>query len=92
MAAGELPEAPDPLDDRDLRGLAAPALVVAGEHDMPDFHAGADAWAAELPDARRVTMPDAGHLAPLEQPEAFGELLLGFLREVAARAQPPGPS
>jgi pimeloyl-ACP methyl ester carboxylesterase len=50
-------------------------VIAVGEHDMPDFHAAADEWAAELPDARRVTIAGAGHLAPLEQPEAFRELL-----------------
>jgi len=81
LAAGEPEEAPDPLEGRELGEV--PALIVVGEHDMPDFHAGAEAWAAELPGARRVTMAGAGHLAPLEQPEAFRELLAGFLKELA---------
>jgi pimeloyl-ACP methyl ester carboxylesterase len=74
MAAGEPEEAPDPLEGRRLEPV--PAVVVVGEHDMPDFHAAAEEWAAELPDARRVTIAGAGHLAPLEQPEAFRELLV----------------
>jgi pimeloyl-ACP methyl ester carboxylesterase len=78
MAGGEPEEAPDPLEGRELQ---VPALIGVGEQDMPDFHAAADAWAAELPDAGRVTIAGAGHLAPLEQPEAFRELLVRFLRE-----------
>jgi pimeloyl-ACP methyl ester carboxylesterase len=73
LAAGEPEEAPDPLEGRRLEPL--PVVIAVGEHDMPDFHAAADEWAAELPDARRVTIAGAGHLAPLEQPEAFRELL-----------------
>jgi pimeloyl-ACP methyl ester carboxylesterase len=73
MAAGEPEEAPDPLEGRRLEPV--PAVIAVGEHDMPDFHAAAEAWGAELPHARRVTIAGAGHLAPLEQPEAFRELL-----------------
>jgi 3-oxoadipate enol-lactonase len=81
LAAGDVEEAPDPLEGRRLPPL--PAVIAVGEHDMPDFHAAAEAWSAELPDARRVTIAGAGHLAPLEQPEVFRELLVGFLRELA---------
>jgi pimeloyl-ACP methyl ester carboxylesterase len=82
LAAGEAEEAPDPLDGRRLEPV--PTVIAVGEHEMPDFPAAAEAWAAELPEARRVTIAGAGHLAPLEQPEAFRALLVGFLREVAA--------
>jgi len=80
MAAGEPEEAPDPLEGRELH---VPALIAVGEHDMPDFHAAAEAWAAELPGARRVAIAGAGHLAPLEQPRAFREVLLDVLRAAA---------
>lgn len=75
------PEGEDPLED-DLRALArveAPALIIVGEHDMVDFHLAAEALADALPDARRVTLAGAGHLAPLEQALEFRELLLSFL-------------
>ena len=82
LAAPEPREGPDPLEDdpKLLRTLQMPALVLAGEHDMADFHLSADVLAAELPNARRETIPGAGHLAPLETPEAFRELVLGFVR------------
>jgi pimeloyl-ACP methyl ester carboxylesterase len=35
--------------------------------------------AAKLPDARHRVIPGVGHLAPLEAPEAFRELVLGFV-------------
>jgi pimeloyl-ACP methyl ester carboxylesterase len=85
-AAGAVTEAWDPIkqDPRALRRLAIRALVAAGELDMPDFRFGAETLEQSLRHARRVVIADAGHLAPLEQPEAFRELLLGFLRESAA--------
>jgi 3-oxoadipate enol-lactonase len=35
--------------------------------------------AEALPNARLAIIPDAGHLAPLENPEAANEAMLGFL-------------
>jgi pimeloyl-ACP methyl ester carboxylesterase len=74
-------EAPDPLE-RDPAATAridVPTLVAAGERDVPDFRAGAERLAQALPHARRELIAGAGHLAPLETPERFRELLLAFL-------------
>lgn len=78
-SAPEVPEAPDPLDQTGLTEIAVPALVAAGERDMPDFRDGARRMADQLPSAVHVEIPSAGHLAPLETLEAFRELLLGFV-------------
>jgi pimeloyl-ACP methyl ester carboxylesterase len=75
-AAGDVEEAPDPLDTG-VPHLDVPVLVAAGEHDMPDFRSGS--FAASL-GAPLELIPGAGHLAPLETPEAFRALLLRFLR------------
>ncbi len=79
------PDAPEPLDDDlgALAAIAAPALIAVGEHDMRDFHAAADAFARALPNASRTVISGAGHLAPLEQPDAFRDLLLDFLSSTA---------
>jgi pimeloyl-ACP methyl ester carboxylesterase len=75
QTAGEEPEeGPDPLATTDVPTV--PTILAVGEHDMPDFARAADEWAAALPHARRVTIPGAGHLAPLEQPQAFRQLVL----------------
>jgi pimeloyl-ACP methyl ester carboxylesterase len=81
LQAHGAPEGVDPLGD-DLAALAvvtAPAIVAVGEHDKPDFHLAADALAAALPNASKSVIADAGHLAPLEQPVAFRELLLSLV-------------
>jgi pimeloyl-ACP methyl ester carboxylesterase len=85
-AAGSLTEAEDPLEaDPDALGrIATPALVAAGELDFADFLVGAETLASELPHSRHVVMPGAGHLAPLDQPERFRELLLDFLADTSA--------
>jgi pimeloyl-ACP methyl ester carboxylesterase len=87
---GELPEAPDPLaDGPDALGrLTMPVLLAVGEHDMSDFHQAVAVLAAILPHARREVIPGAGHLAPLEQPAAFVELLLDFLADHGEQTLP----
>jgi 3-oxoadipate enol-lactonase len=83
-ALGDPPttEAPDPVEEHPeaLARLSVPALVAAGEHDKRDFRQGAEAMARTLPRARHAVIEGAGHLAPLETPEAFRELVLAFLR------------
>jgi pimeloyl-ACP methyl ester carboxylesterase len=61
-----------------LPGLGVPALVLVGERDEGYLRA-AEVMAAKLPRARKVVLPRAGHVANLEETEAFNEVLLGFL-------------
>jgi 3-oxoadipate enol-lactonase len=78
--AGEVTETPDPAESLDaLRRIDVPALVAAGERDMHDFVEGAEAIASAITGARYELIAGAGHLAPLETPEAFRSLLLEFL-------------
>ena len=81
LAAPEPSEAPDPVEEHPevLERLAVRTLTAAGEHDMPDFIEGAQQLAQTLPDAGYATIAGAGHLAPLETPEAFERLLREFL-------------
>lgn len=64
-----------------LSEIRAPALVVVGEFDIPDFRLIAGLLTENLPNVRRLVMPDCGHVPPLEQPDAFNEALIAFLRE-----------
>jgi 3-oxoadipate enol-lactonase len=59
--------------------IAAPTLVVVGEQDIPDCLAMADRLAREIPGARKAVLPDVGHMANMEAPEQFNEILLSFL-------------
>jgi 3-oxoadipate enol-lactonase len=79
-------QAPDvPPDHERLGEIQAPTLVVVGEHDLPDFQQIADLLAAGIPGARKAVIPGAGHLAPMERPEAFAAELRRFHQEVSAR-------
>jgi len=79
--ASSATEAPDPAEQRPeaLARLRVPALVAAGKLDKRDFRQGAEEMARTLPDSRHAVIEGAGHLAPLETPEAFRELVLAFL-------------
>lgn len=61
-----------------LGEIAAPALVVAGAHDLADFRAIADRLATGIPGARKVVL-DTAHLPGLERPEELNRLVLDFL-------------
>src|SRR5262249_2191719 len=65
---------PDRLDE-----LGMPALVAVGELDLNDFRLGAESLAARLGKAPATIIGGAGHLAPLERPDEFDRLLIGFL-------------
>jgi 3-oxoadipate enol-lactonase len=79
--AEDITEAADPVEDRPdvLKELAMPALVMVGEHDKPDFRKGAEILTDLLPNAHLEIIEGAGHLAPLETPDEFRQLLLSFL-------------
>jgi pimeloyl-ACP methyl ester carboxylesterase len=75
-------EAPDPVEQSPdgLAQLDVPALAVVGEHDKRDFRESAELLARTLPRGRHAVIEGAGHLAPLEAPQAFRELVVDFLR------------
>jgi pimeloyl-ACP methyl ester carboxylesterase len=74
-----------------LHEIAAPALVLVGEMDIPDFHLIADILGENLPHARKLVLPDCGHVLPLEQPDTFNETLIAFLRDPHAHPEPVEP-
>lgn len=53
---------------RDLPRLTCPVLLVAGALSPPVAHRILDVIAARRPAARRLTLPAAGHMAPLTHP------------------------
>lgn len=53
-----------------LATLEASTHVFVGEHDRPDFRAIAETLATHVPAVRLLVVPGAGHLLPLEAPEA----------------------
>jgi pimeloyl-ACP methyl ester carboxylesterase len=62
-----------------LGSFTLPSMVVSAEYDMaiPPEHS--EVFAKLLPDATLRIIPGAGHMANLENPEAFNQALLEFL-------------
>lgn len=87
---GQTPPGPDPLelDPGALGRLELPVLVLCGDREMMDFREAAERLAQSIPGARREVIPGAGHLAPMERPKAFRELLVAFLEEPRAPGVP----
>ena len=67
-----------------LAEVRAPTLVMVGELDIPDFQIIAEVLAGNIAGARLQVIADSGHIAPLEQPQAFNQALLTFLEEAPA--------
>jgi pimeloyl-ACP methyl ester carboxylesterase len=62
-----------------LYRLTTETLVVWGEHDRLMSPAYARRWGELLPHGRVVSVPDAGHMLPYEQPAALARAVNGFL-------------
>ena len=69
----------DPPSSARLAHVSAATLVIVGSEDFGDFHALAERFAREIPDARLEIVEGAGHLPSLERPDEFDRLLLEFL-------------
>ena len=67
----------DPGDE--LAAIRAPTLVLAGSEDPATPPAQGEAIARRIPRARVCVLEGAGHLANLEEAEAFNRLLLDHL-------------
>jgi pimeloyl-ACP methyl ester carboxylesterase len=58
-----------------------PCLVLVGERDEP-FLGATDYMAAKVPGAVKVVVPDAGHAANIDNPEAFNAAVRSFLSSI----------
>jgi 3-oxoadipate enol-lactonase len=65
-----------------LSSITVPTLVLVGEHDALTPPEESRQIAEGIPGARLVTIDQAGHMSNLENPEAFNEALLQFIRSL----------
>jgi pimeloyl-ACP methyl ester carboxylesterase len=83
--AAETDADPQPLDPPAVERLGevrAPTLLVVGDLDRPGTLTGTERLAEGIPEARRVVIPGAAHMVPLEGPDRFAELVEEFLEQV----------
>lgn len=69
-----------PTVARELEAIDAPTLIVNGALDSPARLAAGNELAQRLPRARREVIPGAGHLPNLDNPAAYNECVLDFMR------------
>src|SRR5690606_39122311 len=62
-------------DRQALLDGAIPTLILSASHDNVFTPQKVREYAERIPGARVVCVEDAGHLAPMEQPEAVAQLL-----------------
>jgi pimeloyl-ACP methyl ester carboxylesterase len=63
-----------------------PTLVIVGAEDTVTPPSDSEFLAQHIPGAMLVTIPGAGHLTNIEQPEAFNTALETFLQRYAGQA------
>jgi 3-oxoadipate enol-lactonase len=61
-----------------LPSLEVPTLVLRGEHDPLAGGEGTGELAGAIPGSESLTIPEAGHLANLDQPEHFDQAVRDF--------------
>ena len=69
---------PEPPAIERLQTITAPTLVLVGELDVPRMHDTADRL-SKIPGAKKVVIPDAGHMANMEQPGFVNAAIFEFL-------------
>jgi len=66
-----------------LLDIRCPALLMWGELTPEPFPSLMAQIAQRIPNAATATIPDAGHLAPMERPDAVALTILAFMEEAA---------
>ena len=82
------PGAVEPVLDvsKQLPELMVPTLLYNGDSDHPDFLTEAERLAELLPNARRITIVDAGGFPAWERPVHVNQCVAEFLAELDHRA------
>src|SRR3954447_14360292 len=83
----------DALTDYDFRDrlgdIKVPVLLVWGSEDNLVPVKDADEFERLIPNARKVIVDDTGHVAMLERPETFNDLVVDFLAETGGEVNDP---
>lgn len=66
-----------------LAHITCPTLIVVGEEDALAPPADSQMMAQMIEGAQLVIIPNAGHLSPIEQPEAFSTAVADFARALS---------
>ncbi len=82
MQAGAVaPPLRTPNTDEKVASITTPILVIAGDVDLTTPSAAVRLWAKHLKTYDWLLIPEAGHSVAWEQPDAFNQAVLAFLRK-----------
>jgi pimeloyl-ACP methyl ester carboxylesterase len=62
-----------------LDSVSAPTLIIIGERDVQDLQNMSELLHTQIPNARKVVIPGAGHMSNMENPVLFNQIVLDFL-------------
>lgn len=62
-----------------LREITIPTLIIVGEDDLPYFHNISNVLASGIAHARKVVMPNVGHMLNMEAPDEANKVLASFI-------------
>jgi pimeloyl-ACP methyl ester carboxylesterase len=65
-----------------LDAISCPVLVLTADHDQITPHKYGHYLAAHIPHAQLTSITDAGHLSPMEKPEAVNRAVTTFLDQI----------
>lgn len=68
-----------------LPTIRLPVLAISGDLDAISPPQEMQDWADQIPDSRFISLPNVGHLSPLEDFQAFNQCLAEFLRDSLGR-------
>ncbi len=75
----------EPNQMEHVGNIGAPVLLLVSEYAGQDALKIADRIEGQLPETRRISIPDSGHLMNLENPSRFNEAVLEFLNDERIR-------
>ncbi|MEW4563693.1 alpha/beta fold hydrolase [Bremerella sp. JC770] len=82
VAAAQRGMAQRPNVESWLSEITIPTLVISGQYDVISPPEEMKGFAAQIPGAQFVEIPDAGHMVPMESPAAMCEAVLPFCRDL----------
>lgn len=67
--------------DKQMSAIQVPCLILFGEYDRVVPTGNAQLMAAKIPQAQIKTLPNVGHIFPIEDPQATTNTLIQFIQD-----------
>jgi pimeloyl-ACP methyl ester carboxylesterase len=81
-AVGQMQKTQPNYSSRDMADIHLPVAIVQSEHDEFIKPEHAEYLARSIPGAELIILPGVSHFAPLQRPELFNSVMMGFLGKV----------